>query len=479
MLKNTLSGSLVIAFLLLAPACSSQPDPATVQALTEGAWHGSVGSEDYLYDLTYQDGAFGGHVHRVLDGRQIVEIPVRDVSISGSSIEIILTALPPYQGVMDLSGGRIEGGHPIAPAYSDLDLTRVRREEWPAIYALPGFATGEAEYVWSPPDQGDDGWVIGAPEDVGIETAAVERLVGAISAGEAGALHSLLLVRDGKLVVEEYFHGWRADELHRLASVTKSVDSLLVGIAIDHGEIAGVDVPILELLPDRAANADSGWEAVRLEHLLTMSMGLDWSEQEAYQFTPTGEDRIADVLARNVVAEPGTEWRYVSRNTNLLSDILLQATGMHADVFAAERLFAPLGITTWDWEENKYEGHPGMSGTLMMRPRDMAKLGQLVLDEGSWQGQVVVSPEWIRESTRFHMKPPAADGYGYLWWRFDEPAPGGVVYANGMGSQFIAVVPDFNLVLVTTGGNDYADAMHAAIFPLAQRTLLPGIAESR
>jgi CubicO group peptidase (beta-lactamase class C family) len=337
-------------------------------------------------------------------------------------------------------------------------------------------AAGDPSYTWSPPEEREDGWVVGAPEDVGIDTAALEQFLSAVISGEAGDIHSLLLARDGKLVVEEYFHGWDADDLHRVASVTKSVDSLLVGIAIDRGEIAGVDVPILELLPDRAAGAGAGWDAVRLEHLLTMSMGLDWNDQEARQFALPEVDRIAEVLARNVVTEPGTQWRYVSRDTNLLSDIILQATGMQADVFAAEYLFSPLGITQWDWENNKYQGQPAMSGTLMMRPRDMAKLGQLVLDDGTWGDQTVLSPEWIAESSRAHMTPPDVDGYGYLWWLFDEPAPNGVVWANGMGSQFIAVVPDFDLVLVTTGGNDYNDMMHAAIFEVARRTLLPGLA---
>ena len=460
-------------------ACSSQPDAAIVQALTEGIWHGSLRSEDILYDLTYENGAFGGRVHRIIEGRQIVEIPVSDVSISGTDVEIILAGIPPYEGQIDLLGGRIEGGHPIAPAYSDLNLTRVDRASWPAAFARPKPQMSEPDYEWSLPNERGEGWTTGAPEDVGIETKAVEQLVRAVIAGEAGALHSLLLFRDGKLVVEEYFHGWDADDLHRLASATKSVSSLLVGIAIDRGEIEGVEAPLLELVPEWAASAGDGWEAVQLEHLLTMSMGLDWNDEQARQFTPPGEDRFADVLARDVASDPGTQWRYVSRNMNLLAPIIVHATGKYADIYAAEHLFGPLGIDIWDWEENKYEGHPGMSGTLMMRPRDMAKLGQLVLEGGFWDRQAVVSPEWIRESSQFHMNPPFADGYGYLWWLFDEPAPGGVVYANGMGSQFIAVVPDFNLVLVTTGGNDYNDVMQAAIFPLAQRTLLPGISESR
>ena len=328
--------------------------------------------------------------------------------------------------------------------------------------------------MWTQPAEREDGWVTGAAADVGIDPIAVEQAVAAIQAGEAGNMHSLLLVRDGTLVVEEYFHGWGADDLHGLASCTKSVSSLLVGIAIDLGYLDGVDLPLLDFFPERATGAGAGWEGIRLEHLLTMSTGLDWTDQEADQFAPPGGDRLAEVLARNVEREPGTRWRYVSRDTHLLSGVILNATEMHADVFAAEFLFAPLAITTWNWETNKYGGHPSMSGTLEMLPRDMAKLGQLVLDEGSWKGQPVVSSEWIRESARIHIVPPLSDGYGYLWWMFDEPAPGGIVYATGIGSQFIAVVPDLDLVVVTTGGNEF-NSKHQAILEVLRRTLMPGV----
>jgi CubicO group peptidase (beta-lactamase class C family) len=328
--------------------------------------------------------------------------------------------------------------------------------------------------VWTRPEERGDGWKTGTPAEVGIDPAAIDATIRAILADEAGAMHSLLVIRDGTLVVEEYFHGWQADDLHRIASCTKSVSSLLVGIAIDRGEIEGVDVPLLEFFPERRAAAGEGWGAIRLEHLLTMSMGLDWSEREANAFTPPGKDRFTEVLARDVRTKPGTQCRYVSRNTNLLAAVIRQATGLHADLFAAERLFGPLGIESWDWENNKYEGHPGMSGTLELRPRDMAKLGQLVLDEGSWQGRKVVSPEWIRESTRAHFHPTADAEYGYLWRGFDEPQPGGIDFALGMGSQFIAVVPALRLVIVATGGNDYNDKL-MTLFDVCERNLLPGI----
>jgi CubicO group peptidase (beta-lactamase class C family) len=467
----------VLTCLITIAACSSPPDPATVQLLTDGYWRGSLGFHDFIYEMSFTDGAFGGAVHMIEDGRHVTENPIVDVSLDGAALEISFTVMSPYRGQLDSVAGRITGGHPDAPRYRELNLTKVETAKWPMVASREAGSPGAPSYSWTRPADRDDGWSTGAPADFGIDQTAIDATVAAILAGEAGAVHSFLLARNGTLVLEEYFHGWGADDLHRIASCTKSVSSLLVGIAIDRGDIGGVTAPLLDFFPEHRGAAGEGWERIQLEHLLTMSMGLDWTDREAEAFAPPGEDPFADVITRGVQTEPGTSWRYVSRNTNLLSEIILRATGSHADVFAAEHLFGPLGITSWDWENNKYEGHPQMSGTLKLRPRDMAKLGQLVLDEGSWKGQELVSPEWIRESTRTHFYPDAIDEYGYLWWGFDEPQPGGIDFAMGIGDQYILVVPAFRLVAVVTGGNEYNDK-HSAILAVGREHLLPGLRES-
>jgi CubicO group peptidase (beta-lactamase class C family) len=456
---------LFLTCALATAACSSPDEPATLQTLTDGYWHGKASVGDIVYALTSNQDRLGGAAHIIKDGRHIAECSIADVSLDGATIEVRFTGvIPPYRGEIDLKAGRITGGHPGAPRFGELNLTRVAAADWPMVPAQPG----EPEYVWRRPADREDGWKTGSPTEMGIDPAAVDRFVGAILAGEAGALHSLLVVRDGTLVVEEYFHGWEADDQHRIASCTKSVSSLLVGIAIDQGKIEGVNVPLLDFFPERRAGAGEGWDAIRLEHLLTMTMGLDWTEQEAEAFSTPGTDRLAEVISRNVVRAPGTSWRYVGRDTNLLSGVIRHATGMHADLFAANRLFAPLGITSWDWENNKYEGHPDMSGTLMLRPRDMAKLGQLVLDQGTWLERRVISPEWIRKSTLPRLRATEYENYGYLWRRLDEPRPSGLDVALGIGSQIIAVAPDFHLVIVATGGNDYNDKL-VALFGVGHR----------
>jgi hypothetical protein len=385
-MKAVISAVVILVCASTIAACSEPLDPAAAEELIDGYWHSSVGSNDFIYELSFTDGRFGGAVHMIERGRQLTVTPVTGVTLDGSSIEIRVSAFPPYHGKVDWKASRIEGGHPSAGVYEDMNLAKVAPADWPMVPTRPASAVGEPDYVWTRPAEREDGWKTGVPAEVGIDPAAIDGTIRAILAGESGAIHSLLVIRDGTLVVEEYFHGWKADDLHRIASCTKSVSSLLVGIAIDRGKIKGVDVPLLDFFPERRAAAGEGWGAIRLEHLLTMSMGLDWNDREAESFTPPGKDRFAEVLARDVRTKPGTNCRYVSRNTNLLAAVIRQATGSHADVFAAEHLFAPLGIESWDWENNKYEGHPGMSGTLKLRPRDMAKIGQLVLDQGSWQG---------------------------------------------------------------------------------------------
>jgi len=468
-------GLAVVFFSLVLPsACSPPPDPQVVDALTSGLWHTPLGEDDYIYELTFKDGALRGRLHRVNQGRQMLEIPVTRVELWDTTIQIEHRGFPAFLGEADLTNGRIEGGIPHEPAFQNIILTRVESTMW--TMTRPSTGPGVPADVWSRPENHDDGWLTGAPEEVGIDRTAVNAMIRAILKGEAAALHSLLVVRDGRLVVEEYFCGWGREDLHHIASCTKSVASLLVGLAVDRGLIDHVHIPLLDFFPERVGAVGQGWDEIELEHLLTMTMGLDWEKFERHGWPPLN-DQAADILARNREAPPGKRFRYTDRNVNLLAGVLLEATGVEADLFAGEHLFSPLGINNWDWEHRRWLGHPDMMAALKLRPRDMAKLGQLVLDEGRWQGREVVSTAWIRRSTRPHIeKTPYDEGYGYLWWCVAPPdSPlGAVTFANGMGTQFIAVIPEARLILVTTGGNDY-NGRQFDIVQLAERYLLPGI----
>jgi CubicO group peptidase (beta-lactamase class C family) len=273
----------------------------------------------------------------------------------------------------------------------------------------------------------------------------------------------LLLIQDDRLVLEEYFHGFRSNDLHAIASCTKSVASLLIGIALDQGLIGSVDAPVLDFFPAYRRGAAKGWESVRLIHLLTMTAGLGWPENEFMPgrgadpgFSGNGPEGFSRLFAREIAHEPGTQWDYANPDVNLLSGVIYRATGLHADAFAAKHLFTPLGITDFDWTTyGKIEGYPNLAGSLRLRPRDMAKIGALMLADGRWQGERVLPADWIHAS-----RTPQADtgdeveDYGYLWWLMNLPGGKQIIAARGWGSQFIFIDPGHQRVIVTTGGND-------------------------
>jgi CubicO group peptidase (beta-lactamase class C family) len=203
-------------------------------------------------------------------------------------------------------------------------------------------------------------------------------------------------------------------------------------------------------------------------------MGLDWdSEGDSHG---TGPEFFQQVLDRKVEYDPGTHWAYHSANVNLLAGVIREASGLNADAFAEQYLFAPLGISDYDWSYMATDGYRLMDGSLQLRPRDMAKLGMLLRDEGRWDGKQVVPADWIHQSTSAQISTSGPEKYGYLWWLGELPAAEGpepVVFANGNGSQFIAWIPGRDLILVVTGGNEDNGRQFAVAGLIGQYILKP------
>jgi CubicO group peptidase (beta-lactamase class C family) len=329
------------------------------------------------------------------------------------------------------------------------------------------------------PTPAGDGWPVAHPAEVGLDEGPFREAIEGIRDGTYPNVHSLLVVKDGKLVVEAYFPGYtwdyngdqflgdyvefEAGTPHNLASVTKSFTSALVGIAIDRGFIRGVDEKLFSFFPEYAELSDGTKAGITLEDLLTMRSGLAWNEMELpYSDTRNDlvqlflvPDPLAYILAKPPVSEPGTRWYYSGGNTNLLGEIIRQTTGQRMDAFAAETLFGPLDITDYAWDFI----NPDMihaSGNLKLRPRDMAKLGSLYLNGGLWNGERIVSQAWVEASTRPHTPAQGGTSYGYQWWLRTYRVGAEAVecfYAAGWGGQMILVFPDLQMVVVLTGGN--------------------------
>lgn len=317
------------------------------------------------------------------------------------------------------------------------------------------------------PDQGPSTWQwpVSTPEEQGLDPQKLAELAAEIRRGElCPRLHALLVIRHGRLVVEEYFNNWQADRLHTLQSVTKSFTSALVGIAIGRGEFKGVDEKVLDFFPDMKgiANMDERKAALRLEDILTMRTGMDFHESgqnsplEQMTRLEKGWDKY--YLDRPMLGPPGKDFRYDSGGVILLSAMLKNRTGMHAVEYAERYLFKPLEIAQKFWVTNA-EGHTHAGGGLALTARDTAKFGLLYLMNGRWGGEQVVPEDWVRESLRMHVdmtvkgQPPS--GYGYLWWVLAPDWRGNgnqhVFAARGRLGQWIFIVPEHDMVVVMLG----------------------------
>jgi CubicO group peptidase (beta-lactamase class C family) len=324
--------------------------------------------------------------------------------------------------------------------------------------------------------QTSDGWETASLTAVGIDPAPLSELMNRLRANPGHLVEGIVIVKDDKLVFEEYFDGrahptygdgpvgYGRDTQHCLSSVTKSVTATLLGIAIDRGFVPSVDERALGYFPEMA-DLDVGLKrAIALKHLVTMSAGLQWDEWSYSLSDPRNDltqwfrytgDLLRFVLERPMVADPGALFTYNGGLTNVLGEAIRRATGLRLDRFSETYLFAPLGITDLSW----YLIRPDFvyaSGDVSLRPRDLAKLGRLYLRGGLWNGSRILSPDWVALSATpvFAMQPwPGCAGYSYGWWPRTEIYGAGAFAAEGWGGQALIVMPEFDALVVFTGGS--------------------------
>lgn len=304
-------------------------------------------------------------------------------------------------------------------------------------------------------------WVTATPESRGLDPAALGALEHQIDAGAFGQVSSLLVLRRGDLVYERYWGGWTPNDQHRAYSVTKSITSLVMGIARSEGHLPELATPILEIFPEYdSVQFPAGKGGITLEHVLQMRTGLEWDELST-NYTAGGNptlalsvssDWIKFVLDLPLADEPGSHFVYNSGVSMLMAGTLANRLHTTAEAYAADRLFGPLGITDWQWDQGPGELTNSGWG-LHLLPRDMAAIGQLVLDQGRWEGQQVVPAAWLDASDEPSTRFTDGTGYGYQWW-LDRPDGGRQPMAAwGWGGQFIVVIPSLDMVMITTAEN--------------------------
>ncbi len=273
-------------------------------------------------------------------------------------------------------------------------------------------------------------------------------------------VHSVLVIRNDYLVYEQYFSGFSEERRHELWSCTKSVTSALIGIAIDKGYFA-VDDLVLDLFPTKTfQNIDERKQKMTVEHLLTMSTGLEWAGDTEYVAMRSSEtDWVQYVLDKPMVAEPGEVFNYHTGASHVLSAIIQTTTGNSTLEFAQMYLLEPIGLESASWVVDNQEFKIARGGEgLYMTPRDMARFGLLYMHVGSWNGKQVIPQEWVKASTSSRVTTDGGQphsNYGYQFWTYPSIKLNGRFFNNffaarGMYEQLIYVFPESNLVVVFT-----------------------------
>ena len=343
-------------------------------------------------------------------------------------------------------------------------------------------------------------WPVAEPASVGLSLTALTEIHEDVLAGQYGHVDSFLVARQGRIVFEQYyehdyrdiyrreasqpgalvvndpsgpynyFNAWwhpyyRNSDLHSLQSVTKSVVSAIIGIAIARGDFPDLDTPVLSFFdPKTIANVDSRKQRLTLRHLLTMSDGLQWNENVPYvdpanSFAVMAKthDWVQFTLDLPMEEDPGLRFNYNSGATLILGHVFHIATGTDIEEYALEHLFKPLGIETYFWDRTPY----GLADTqegLYLSTRDLAKITQLFLQQGQWDGQEVIPKAWVSESLApvYSADNEGKESYGHAWWSglyTVGDAEHRAYYGKGFGGQRPILLPELDMVIVLTGWN--------------------------
>lgn len=343
------------------------------------------------------------------------------------------------------------------------------------------------------------------------DSVLLRKAAAEIRNGKYGEVHAMIIFKDNILLFEEYFPGhqykwdgpnhhgekiiWDQSMLHGVKSVSKSIVSLCIGIAIEKGFIKSVNQSVFDYLPGHQSFKKEGKEKITIEHLLTMTSGLEWEEWKTSLSNEKNDivgiwfqekDPLTYILEKPLIKEPGTTFNYSGGNTILLGEIIRDATKMDLEKFANEYLFKPLGIDSTDWSLRYKNGVIEAGGGLEITPRDLAKIGVLCLNKGTFNGRQIISEQWIAACTTPYSKNTnifipghfsGGHGYAYSWWLKSYNKAGkeiNMYHAVGWGGQELIIIPELNSVVVFTGGN-YIPL--TTTFAILDKYILPAISQ--
>jgi CubicO group peptidase (beta-lactamase class C family) len=296
------------------------------------------------------------------------------------------------------------------------------------------------------------GWLTSTPEEQGLDSAKLAEGLRQIQQKNI-PIHSIIIVRNGRMLLNATFYPYAGQSPHSVASVTKSLTTSLIGIAIDQGKLS-LDDKLVSFFPDTSiANLDGQKNDITIRDLASMSSGLDClyePNEPTVQAMEASPNWVQFGLDLPMAYKPGTHWEYCGVGMHLLSAILEKATGMTALEYARQNLFEPLGIKDVLWPTDPQGVNMG-AGNIRLLPADMAKIGYLYLHGGVWDGKQIISRSWVDDSIKGHFNISGGDRYGYGWWSSVDDT-GMSFFAQGNGGQRIVVNPGYNSIVITTGG---------------------------
>ncbi len=341
---------------------------------------------------------------------------------------------------------------------------------------------GSIKYIYHQPEQIDEYLNTASIFEFIKDSTSFYSLMEGIINQKFGRLESFLIIKDQKLILEEYFFGYDKTQLHYINSCTKSITSLLLGITLERRKKLNIDQPVFNFFPQYDSLKTPQKEQITLKHVLTMTSGLP--DDDDFEIHGP-DDLVKQMLNQLLESTPGEKFKYNNNCTNLIGSIINTLEKKQADEFAKEVLFNKLGISEFYWkkENGMLQCHNG----LHMYPRDMAKIGLLVLNNGYWNGEQIVPEEWIDISTKPHIAESEFFDYGYQWWCrskqntpwWNNPVQGGktehnMTLALGYGGQFIMIIKDLNMVIITTSSdNNESNGMWLTKVPMVIEEAVP------